>query len=276
MALVLMLALGVSSCASSRSSKGEITRGREGLEAKELEIGRQIHEEVLSSFYLYTEPRLVEYVNKVAGSLSAHAERQDFKYRVTVLLSEKVFATSSPGGYIYITTGFLDFLENEAQLAAVLAHEIGQIQYRNPKLSSSRKAIEAMTATGAAVGGFFGDIGVLAVLGLTAIDAMTNEKSKEERVYMADRLVLKYMVAVGYDPQCWMDVLEKIASFKDGNVIYIFDYYSSRPITEKRVQRLGRSFKRTDLAGRMLEVRGTEYLTATQGVREIYRGAGNR
>ncbi len=242
-----------------------------GFEKKELRIGNQIHKQVLSSFYLYTEPHLIEYVNRIGSSLTRHAERKNLRYRFTILLSERIFATSAPGGYVYITTGFLNFLENEAQLAGVLAHEIGQLQYRNPRLSNSKKALDAISVGGTLVGGFFGDVGVLAILGLRAMEVLTDEKSKEARVYEADKLALNYLAAAGYDPECWMDVLYKFLEIKEHNAADIFDYYNARPITIKRLQKLKNKFQKVDIGGKSLETGGEIYLEETKGVKEIYR-----
>lgn len=240
---------------------------------KEIEIGNQIHNQIVSSFYLYTEPRLGKYVNRVGSALASHAERKGIPYRFTILYSDKVFATSAPGGYVYLTTGLLDFLESEAELAGVLAHEIGQLQYRNPRLSGSKRALEALTTGGALVGGLFGDIGTLAVLGLAAIDAMTDEKPKEDRVYLADRLALEYMAQSRYDPESWMDVLYRISRTTDQNFIALLDYCSSRPVSGERLEKMRKHFQTLDLEGRNFETRRKAYLGVTKGVREIYQAA---
>ncbi len=260
------------SCASSSAKTADRVSSNQlsAYERKEMEIGRQIHAQVLSSFYLYTEPHLVEYVNRLGERMAQYAERRNLNYQFTVILDEKIFATSAPGGYVYVTTGLLDFLDNEAQLAAVLAHEIGQLQYRDPRFSNSRKAIEKLTVGGSIVGGFFGDIGMLAVLGLQAMDALTDEKSKEERVDAADMRAVQYLAAAGYDPECWTDVLYKMVRSQKDNLVRMFDYYNARPISEKRLQKLRKDLRKLNLRGKTLETRSSEYQQETKGVRQIY------
>lgn len=258
-------------CAASTPKKREtFPSPLSSFEQKEIEIGSQIHAQVLSSFYLYTEPHLVAYVNRIGSRMAQYAERRNLNYQFTVILDEKIFATSAPGGYVYLTTGLLDFLDNEAQLAGLLAHELGQLQYRDPRFSSSHKALEQLTVGGSMVGGFFGNVGVLAVLGLQAMDALTDEKSKEERVAAADGLTIQYLAAAGYDPECWADVLYKMVHTKKDNLIRMFDYYNSRPISETRLQKLRKDLGKLNLMGRTLETGSSEYQQATKGVREIY------
>ena len=78
----------------------------------EVEIGEQIHQQILQSFYPYTDPRVVQYVNTVGNHLAEFAARKDLPYRFTILYNEKIYATSSPGGFVYVTTGMLAFLQN--------------------------------------------------------------------------------------------------------------------------------------------------------------------
>lgn len=259
-------------CASSSPNTGrKIPAQLTPAEMKEIDLGRQIHAQVLSSFYLYTEPRLLAYVNRLGTRMAELAERQTLNYQFTVILDEKIFATSAPGGYVYVTTGMINFLDNEAQLAAVLAHEIAHIQYRDPRFTKSRERIEKITTGGTMVGGFFGNFGALAVLGLQAMNALTDEKSTEARVDAADKLTLQYLPAVGYDPECWADVLYKMMRLEGDDLVRLFDYYNARPISENRLRRIRKVLGHIDIREKTLETRGSEYLQATKGVREIYK-----
>jgi beta-barrel assembly-enhancing protease len=74
---------------------------------------------------------LNEYVNKVGKALAANSERADIRWTFMVLDDPSVNAFSAPGGYVFVTTGLLKAVENEAQLAGVLGHEIGHITGRH-------------------------------------------------------------------------------------------------------------------------------------------------
>ena len=242
---------------------------------EEQRVGEQIHSEILKSFYPYTDPKVVRYVETVGHALAVHAKRHDLQYRFTILYSEKIYATSAPGGYVYVTTGMLNFLENEAELAAVLAHEIGQQQQADRRFTKSDDVIGAATQAGSAVGPMFGPLGSLASLGLVLLQAYNEStfKTPGERLLASDALAEKYLMAAGYDPQALMDVQERFLRAGEKMTPYFYDYYQSRPITEERMRALRKEFQKLRLDGKSLITDPIEYQETTRGIREIYKAA---
>jgi predicted Zn-dependent protease len=212
-------------------------------------------------------------VDTLGQSLAAQAKRHDLQYRFTILYSEKIYATSAPGGYVYVTTGMLNFLQNEAELAAVLAHEIGELQQADRRFTKSDDMIGAATQVGSAVGPMFGPLGSLASLGLVLLQAYNEStfKSPGERLLASDVLAMKYLMNAGYDPQALMDVQEHFLKAGEKMTPYFFDYYQSRPITEDRMLALRKEFQNLQLSGKSLITDPVEYQEVTKGVREIYR-----
>jgi predicted Zn-dependent protease len=267
---ILVFCLVLSGCASSRERKSE--DGGAG-DAQEAAIGAQIHTTILQSFYPYTDPKVVGYINEIGGSLTEHAQR-DLSYRFTILYSDKIYATSAPGGYVYVTTGMLYFLENEAELAAVLAQEIGHLQFKNPHIvANSRKVLDTIAKGGAMVGPAFGPIGALAALGLVMVSNVSqpNEMLPEDKMVMADKRALHYMLEAGQDPQGLIDVTQRFLRANNEVVPYFYDYYRSRPITEARMAALNKEFSKLPLEGRDFQTRYEIYQEMTKGVREMYR-----
>ena len=276
-ALLLITTILVSGCASDGKKAAPASNvvppaNLSRSEAEEHAIGEQIHATIMSSFYPYTEPKMVNYLNKMGENLSSHAGRK-LPYRFTLLYSDKIYAASAPGGFIYLTTGMLYFLENEAELAAVLSHEIGELQFQDPKLSQSRKILEAVTKTGAAVAPAFGGIGMLAMLGLVGVNMVTDKATPtpDQKMIKADKLALHYMVDSGYDPQGMIDLLYKFLGSKNEVIPYFFDYAKSRPITEERFKSLQKEFRALPLEGKTLSVKRKEYQEMMAGVAEIYQ-----
>ncbi len=74
---------------------------------------------------------LAAYINDVGQRLAAQSDRPDLPWQFQVVDSREINAFATMGGYFYITTGMLGFLSNEAELAGVLAHEIGHIEGRH-------------------------------------------------------------------------------------------------------------------------------------------------
>lgn len=241
----------------------------------ESEVGQKIHQEIIRSFRPYTEPDVVNYVNHMAKDIAGKAERKDLPYEVTILYNEQIYATSAPGGKIYLTTGFLYFLDNEAELAGVLAHEIGQLQYKDPKLSKSKQVLSQIINTGSTVAPAFGEIGMLAVLGLAMIKATTDGRrlSSDQRLLKADALGMNYMTEAGYDPQGLIDILYKMLEAHQQLVPYFKEYYEARPITLERMTTLQQVFKELPIQDRTFTTNREQYLEMTKGVREIYKQA---
>ena len=240
--------------------------------AEEVAIGKQIHAAILSQFYPYTDPKVVNYINQLAERFASHAGRK-LPYRFTLLYSDKIYATSAPGGFIYLTTGLLYFLENEAQLAAVMAHEIGELQFQDRRLSRSRKILDAVTKGGNMLAPAFGDIGALALLGLVAVNVVADRKilNPEEKLVKADKLALHYMLASGYDPEGLRDFLYKFLSAKNEVIPLFLDYAKSRPITQERIESLQREFLKLPFQDKTLTMNRKEYQEMMTGVAEIYQ-----
>ena len=241
---------------------------------EEQKTGEAIHNEILKSFHTYTDPKVVKYVEDLGHSLAAQAKRHDLDYRFTILYSEKIYATSAPGGYIYVTTGMLNFLVNEAELAAVLAHEIGELQSVDRRFKKKQEdMINAAAQAGAAIGPMFGPLGSLASLGLVLLQAYDEStfKTPEERLLAGDALALKYLMNAGYDPEALMDVQERFLKSGEKMTPYFYDYYQSRPITEARMRALKKAFEKLPLGGKSLITDAMEYQKTTRSVREIYK-----
>lgn len=268
----LTAAVLLSGCAS-RKNQANIQRLPDSAMEEELEVGRQIHNSILSSFYPYTEPSIVAYVNQIGYSLTPHAERKELPYKFTVLYSDKIYATAAPGGYVYVTTRMLNFLESESQLAAVLAHEIAELQPRDSRFSPAKKFMTEATKTAAMVGPIFGQIGSLAALGFVLLNTATeiNKPSLEKRVIKADANALQYMLKAGYDPQGMIDLVYKFAHADPVLMEAFRDYYEGRPISEKRYQKLQAAFEQLPLEGRSFSANAKAYQDVMQPVAQMHR-----
>ncbi len=244
--------------------------------AEELEAGRLIHSQLTNSFYVYTEPRTAKYVQDVGLSLTGPGSQSSDPWLFTVLYNEKIYATSAPGGYVYVTTGVLNFLDNEAELAGILAHEIGRLQFRSASLPEGMNILEETTRTVAMIAPAFGQIGLLAALGMVALVAVADSRESdrpgpEEQLWLSDDLAMRYMIEAGYDPQGWIDVQYKFLHAKQQAPLF-YEYYESHPITEERFLRLNQSFQELPLANKTLLMKRKHFVEMTRGVRQIYKG----
>lgn len=275
--LAFLLVLGTVGCVrgpARQNQNGEVMQAQNPWSGRrEAEMGREIHQAIVASFRTYTEPRLVGYVTRIGRSLARAAERQDLTYQFTILYDDRVYATQAPGGYVYLTTGFLGFLQNEAELAAALAHEIGELQYRDPNLSISRQALRLAAEGGAIAAPLLGPFGMIGAGGLVMLHALLESRTAtpEARVKKADRLALHYLVETDRDPQGYVDLLSRFLNRNPEWMPYCYDYLQSRPVTLERFQAVLAEFEKLPLEGKSFSVNRDRYLEMTKGVREIYQ-----
>ena len=190
-------------------------------EKRELEIGLEEHNKVMETMAVVQDADLVAYVNEVGQRLAAASHRPDLTYTFTVIDSPEINAFALPGGYVYINRGLMSFLNSEAELAAVLGHEIGHITARHAvqQQSSGRLAniaagvggIVAAVATGSGyIGSQIMDVGSLwAQAGLSGFG--------REHELEADTLGAEYVLKAGYDPQAVIKVVTVLKNQEDFN-----------------------------------------------------------
>ena len=112
-------------------------------EAEEIAIGRQIAGNLLGAAPLVKDAKLQKYVNQVGEWVASQSERPDLPWHFGVIQSEDVNAFAAPGGYIFVTAGLYRLLQNEADLAGVLGHEIGHvIRKHHLKLLQQSKLVD--------------------------------------------------------------------------------------------------------------------------------------
>ncbi|MCG7851025.1 MAG: M48 family metalloprotease, partial [Methanosarcinaceae archaeon] len=99
--------------------------------ADELAMGQQTNPQILQTYGKYENANLARYVSALGKRLGALSHQPDLAYNIQVLDSPVVNAFAVPGGYVYLTRGILAYLNDEAELAGVVAHEIGHIAARH-------------------------------------------------------------------------------------------------------------------------------------------------
>ena len=214
-------------------SRGKLT------EEEEIEIGGNLVSGLLGAAPLVDDAGLQQYVNDVGYWVASQSRRKQLPWNFGVIDSEGLNAFAAPGGYIVITLGLYNLLENEAQLAGVLAHEIAHV-VRKHHLKALQKTMKRE---------FWTDLGVK-VVG----DEKKREKLKElirsgvqlyatglDRKYEYDADLRGVVLAAraGYDPYALLDVLTTIDSINpDSSELTVL--MKTHPPTAKRLDRLGR------------------------------------
>ncbi len=130
--LLGLLALpALSACETAPGTGRTIFTGGMGPET-EARLGYQEHQKIVPQFGgAYADPAIGIYVTGIGNLLARTSEIPDQKFTFTVLDTPMVNAFALPGGYVYITRGLLALADNEAEVAGVLAHEIGHVTARH-------------------------------------------------------------------------------------------------------------------------------------------------
>lgn len=184
--------------------------GRQSLalmsEPEEIQLGKKSDAEVRQQYGVYDLPALQQYVDRVGQRLAAKSHRPQLSYHFTVVDSPEINAFALPGGYIYITRGIMAYLNSEAELAAVLGHEIGHVTARH---SVQQYSANMVTSIGVTLGAILvpqlrgqGAQQLFSVLNNAILSGYGREHELE-----ADRLGAKYLAQAGYDPRAVVRVL---------------------------------------------------------------------
>jgi len=186
-------------------------------EQEEIALGAKENPSILKQYGKYSNAELQAYVSEVGQRLAANSHRTGLTYHFTLLDSTEVNAFALPGGYVYITRGLLAYLNSEAELAAVLGHEIGHVTARH----SVRQYSAAMAANmGYTLGSIFvpelrnqGAQDLFNVLGGALLRGYGRDHELE-----ADRLGAQYLARTGYDPQAMIQVIKVLKNQEEFEV----------------------------------------------------------
>ncbi|HSX87643.1 MAG TPA: M48 family metalloprotease, partial [Pseudomonas sp.] len=201
-ALVLLLMLGqLASCAVNPAT------GRTDFvmmsEQQELDLGRRYNQEILKQHPRYADEKLQAYVQQVGERVAKNSHRNRLAYQFTVVDSPDINAFALPGGYIYIHRGLLAYLNSEAELAAVLGHEVGHVTARHSVQQQSQASAWGILGQAVAIGTGVGAAGDLTnVLGSAVVRGYGRDMELE-----ADGLGAQYLARSGYDPQAMIEVV---------------------------------------------------------------------
>lgn len=195
-------------------------------EAEEVQKGQQAYRQVLNEFRVYPDDALQAYVQHVGEQVAKVSHRGHLQFTFTIIDSPDINAFALPGGFIFIHRGLMAYLNSEAELAAVLAHEVGHVTARH---SVRQQGVSTVTSLGSAIlKGVLRSQGVPSVVGdLSDMAGMAFIRGYgREHELESDRLGAEYLAKAGFEPNAMIDV---IGVLKDQEV-----FASSRAVAEGR------------------------------------------
>ena len=217
---------------------------------QERAVGKQQHPQILQQFGgQYDDTDLQGYITEIGNKLKAVSELPDDTFTFTLLNSDVVNAFALPGGYVYISRGLMALAENEAEVAGVLAHEIGHVTARH----SAQRYTRGQWAQGGALlttvlgGVLAGEAGAKAAQQIaTPVAQGVLAGYSRNQEFQSDQLGVRYLTRAGYDPRAMATFLEKLGQHsqlarklagREGQPDPSTSWFATHPRTPDRVKR---------------------------------------
>ncbi|WP_373184362.1 M48 family metalloprotease [Halopseudomonas sp.] len=177
-------------------------------ESQELAMGRQANAQISEQMPMVENAALQAYVQRIGEELARNSHRSNLEYRFQVVDSADINAFALPGGYVYMNRGLMAYMNSEAELAAVLGHEIGHVTARHGVRQQSMAMGSSILGQLVTMGTGMPAAGDLSnMLGSALVSGYGRDMELE-----ADGLGAEYLARSGYRPDA---VLEVIGVLKD-------------------------------------------------------------
>ncbi len=245
---------------------------------QELQIGADADPEIVTQFGLYDDEKVAEYIVEIGELILAEShmrrEETDRMFRETeftfrILDTPVVNAFALPGGYIYFTRGMMAHLNNEAQFAVVMGHEIGHVAARHASQRALRQTLGQIIVVGGAILGqeLLGLPGqtILELSSLTAQLLFLSYSRDNERE--SDRLGVEYAARSGYDAAEGAELFRSLQRISERYGRSIPNFISTHPDPGERYQTIPRVAEEWRERGLQQEIRNQDrYMELVEGM----------
>jgi len=214
---------------------------------REIALGAQASPKFLSQYGGQVPSRVINrYVSDLGNRLAAQSERPDLPWQFHVVDSQVINAFALPGGKVFISRGLISQLDNEAQLAGTLGHEIGHVTAQHIGQQMTRALLLQGIAVGLGIAGEVADKDFLRVLGLgtSAGGAVYLLKFSRDQESQADELGVRYMTRLGYNPQGQVQLMQ-VLDDAQGDKRPGLEMLASHPLPKTRIKRLQKHIAQT-------------------------------
>ncbi len=207
---------------------------------EEEELSREFMKMVFQRYPLIKDPVIVDYLNEIGQKLLSKMPQQPFRYHFYVVKDDVYNAFATPAGHIFVNSGLFAAMENEEELAGILAHEISHVSARHisQKIERSKKA-QIATLAGVVAGALLGVGGAATAANAVTVGSMAAGQSvmlaySREDEIQADQLGMDFLNKAGYSGSGLLTMLEKIRG-KDWFGSNIPTYLKTHPASDDRI-----------------------------------------
>jgi len=226
-------------------------------ESQEIAMGQQYDSQVVATIGLYPDPALQAYIQTIGKRLAATSERPNLPWTFRVVDDPAVNAFAVPGGFVYVTRGILAHMNNEAQLATVVGHEIGHVTARHTAAEMSKEQVATL---GLVVGSIASkQVAQYAGVAQQALGVLFLKFSRDNE-NQADELGVRYSSRANFDSREMvnvMKVLDRLSATEGGRLP---EWLSTHPNPGNRVEHISSliSKQQTDFTGATINRDGYE------------------
>ena len=235
-------------------------------QSDEVALGKQTDQEIMATYGVYNDPQMLSYVTALGKKMGSLSHRPNLDYQFRILDSPVINAFAVPGGYIYVTRGILPYLNNEAELAGVLGHEIGHVTARHSAAQYSRAQLAQLgLGIGFMASETFRKYAGIAQFGV----GMMFLRFSRDNERQADALGVEYSSKGGWDSNNMANffvTLERLNPGEDRSGLP--GWFSTHPNPPDRVNAIKRDTQKwqTQLTGTQFAVNHDQYLRTVDGV----------
>lgn len=181
---------------------------------EESSIGQAMALQVVARYGgVVDQPELVRYVNLVGRAVANTSDRPDIPYRVAILEHESINAFAAPAGYIFVTRGLLKQIRNEAELAAVLGHELAHVSQKHIlDVIQRSKRLAGVTEAGLSYATSNPTAFKTVIDG--AVKKLLDEGLDQDKETEADTVGEVFATRVGYDAEAYVGLLTRLRDLK--------------------------------------------------------------
>lgn len=213
--------------------------GRDFTQEEEKEIGREIAAKLLGIYKLYNKEDLNHYVNLVGNYVALYSDEPEREYVFAVLDTDTINAYSCPGGYIFVTKGLLETINSEAELAAVLSHEIVHITEKHILkeikraniLSEGTEIVADKTTGGRGIGK-----DLAKKLSQKAMETLLSKGLAKKDEYESDLKGYEIACKAGYNSNSFFEFLKKLDNITESPGMAVL--IKTHPTPENRLKEL--------------------------------------
>jgi len=204
-------------------------------EQDEIAIGRQAAAQVEQKARILHDPEVQHYISQLGMKLARASSRPNLPWRFRVIQDKHINAFALPGGFIYVHSKVLEIAGSEAELASVIAHEIGHVEGRHHK-AQIEKAMRYQLGLGVlgAVVGHGGGANAALIAGRLLAQGQLTKYSRQAEAD-ADRRGVNLLYRTGFDPMAMSRFLKNLVQLERGHRDLLAGFFSDHPAARDRV-----------------------------------------